>query len=1195
MDTQSVFDILPVVIVGKDRTRMTCAVIDHIKAHVKNATPYFICVSDRSREGHSKVIAHHLKDIGERQFMVLQTDPSSNRYGWGAAINIGLECAFDICKGSPCALVVDNDWLLQKDLDIEKYMYTFMFSRIGAITFKPVHKGTNVSLEEHLLSDGSVYLLRSRGKDEKFSFTAEIGCMLITKNMIEHHGAFKENCRTDETEWEFCNWYNGLSEEIKTEKCIWYATDKDFYHEGLNDEGHVFTHVGLISQHEGPHKWTVPDEYKYLSIESEDEKICKTAMNESIVQKIPEEIKPHPRITESVYINWARYFDKVYCISYLSESNPKIPRLKRELERVDLLRSPVFEMRYDVRIDGDSKISEQYASLSPIEAYRYEALAFLKILKEAKYLGYSRICILEDDVAFLKNKSEIANILDNLPDAPAIQMDKAIWTEEDKEALQHPKREENGYIYSAYNFLASACTILSKDGIESVIEQIEKNHLPIDRLGKTFGDRLAVAKKNLCIQMFYDTCEGAKRTDPQGNHCAYMNQRIDPDYSEYSVPDGYNANTFYHEIETDSDDVVIPWHKYFDKVFCLFWTARIKERMPRLRKELQRVGLLDSPVFEWVWDANSTLEDPIREDPKWDNVGNIYKVYAVHYVNMMKNALALGYKRIMVIEDDIAFLKDKRRIIDMLVAMPETPFVQMDKFIWTTEKTAEFNDAKKRGDKYVVSKYGFSAATCNIYNQKGMEEYIKVLEARKCANDNFGFFVPQDVAIAVDPLAVQVIYPKSLYSDNLKSTTRTKSVEHWHMLYRAQGIDENYSQYAVPEGYNMKTPYDPNASNPIPEKKPTKKGRKFISVYAIAKNEASVAARWYECVKEADEVCVLDTGSTDDTVKILRDLGAHVEIKTYDDWSFAVARNDSMKLVSPESEILFTLDLDETISPGWRKKLEDAWLAEESKGRHPGGVKYKYIWSFDSNGKEMQSFAVRKIHTNGNGHWKYRCHELLIDVGGDLFFLDDFVVEHHQNKQTSRSKYIGLLEKDAREMPEDDRSAYYYARELMYAERWEEAIVEFKRHLSLKSAGWRCERASSMRNIANCYGHLNHDEARELWLWKAADEDPDNREATYWLADMAMNRKDYRTAVKEFERCLAIKTPSLDYISAPIVWTARPWFLYAQALWWTGRWSAAIDACAKGLEIEPNNKSLKQQYSDMQYTRDKYRKQGNNG
>jgi len=43
-----------------------------------------------------------------------------------------------------------------------------------------------------------------------------------------------------------------------------------------------------------------------------------------------------------------------------------------------------------------------------------------------------------------------------------------------------------------------------------------------------------------------------------------------------------------------------------------------------------------------------------------------------------------------------------------------------------------------------------------------------------------------------------------------------------------------------------------------------------VVVYAICKNEEKFANRWFESMKEADEIVVLDTGSTDKTVEILK-------------------------------------------------------------------------------------------------------------------------------------------------------------------------------------------------------------------------------------------------------------------------------------------------------------------------------------
>ena len=43
-----------------------------------------------------------------------------------------------------------------------------------------------------------------------------------------------------------------------------------------------------------------------------------------------------------------------------------------------------------------------------------------------------------------------------------------------------------------------------------------------------------------------------------------------------------------------------------------------------------------------------------------------------------------------------------------------------------------------------------------------------------------------------------------------------------------------------------------------------------ICVYAICKNEEKFVDRWYESIKDADKIIVLDTGSTDSTVKKLK-------------------------------------------------------------------------------------------------------------------------------------------------------------------------------------------------------------------------------------------------------------------------------------------------------------------------------------
>ena len=64
-----------------------------------------------------------------------------------------------------------------------------------------------------------------------------------------------------------------------------------------------------------------------------------------------------------------------------------------------------------------------------------------------------------------------------------------------------------------------------------------------------------------------------------------------------------------------------------------------------------------------------------------------------------------------------------------------------------------------------------------------------------------------------------------------------------------------------------------------------------IIVYGICKNEEKFVKRWVESMAEADEIVVLDTGSSDNTVSALQKAGVNVTEETISPWRFDVARN----------------------------------------------------------------------------------------------------------------------------------------------------------------------------------------------------------------------------------------------------------------------------------------------------------------
>jgi glycosyltransferase involved in cell wall biosynthesis len=85
-----------------------------------------------------------------------------------------------------------------------------------------------------------------------------------------------------------------------------------------------------------------------------------------------------------------------------------------------------------------------------------------------------------------------------------------------------------------------------------------------------------------------------------------------------------------------------------------------------------------------------------------------------------------------------------------------------------------------------------------------------------------------------------------------------------------------------------------------------------LSVTVITKNEAANIEACLRSVPFADQVVVLDSGSTDDTVRIARSLGAEVSINP--DWQgFGVQKNRALALAT--SDWVLSLDADERLSP----------------------------------------------------------------------------------------------------------------------------------------------------------------------------------------------------------------------------------------------------------------------------------------
>ena len=344
-----------------------------------------------------------------------------------------------------------------------------------------------------------------------------------------------------------------------------------------------------------------------------------------------------------------------------------------------------------------------------------------------------------------------------------------------------------------------------------------------------------------------------------------------------------------------------------------------------------------------------------------------------------------------------------------------------------------------------------------------------------------------------------------------------------------------------------------------------------VAVYAIAKNEEKFVERWVNSMQEADDIYVLDTGSTDNTYEKLKSLGVHVKKQIIDPWRFDTARNESLKMVPQDVDICVCTDLDEVFNKGWRKELEKAWLSNTTRAM------YHYVWSYDKYNKPKVSFYIEKIHARNNYKWTHPVHEVLSylkEEKENKIVVENILVSHYPDPLKSRSSYLSLLELSVKEDPEDDRNMHYLGREYMFYGQFEKCIETLKKHLTLKKATWKDERCASMRFIARSYLKLKNYEQASYWYSLAIKEAPYLRDPYVEMAFLKYLLKDYPQVLYYCNEALKITEKYENYTNEVFSWDYTIYDLKSIAYYNLKENRAALENIDIALRYDPENKRL---------------------
>lgn len=324
-----------------------------------------------------------------------------------------------------------------------------------------------------------------------------------------------------------------------------------------------------------------------------------------------------------------------------------------------------------------------------------------------------------------------------------------------------------------------------------------------------------------------------------------------------------------------------------------------------------------------------------------------------------------------------------------------------------------------------------------------------------------------------------------------------------------------------------------------------------IAIYTIAKNEEKNAERWALNNKDADLRVVVDTGSTDNTVAILKDHGVVVHSATFNPWRFDVARNFALKMVPDDVDVCIWQDLDEMLSVGWREELESRWIkGEHTKGYH----RFKHntnpeIWHY-------------KIHTRHGYVWKGPIHEQQIwthiDKEESFVWLHNFRLTEYHKEKPERSDYIDLHLQAIEENPMYWKLDFFLANE--YVKKGE---LDLAKEHYLKAAG----KASTRHEKAYCYRTLamiqEQDDLKTYFLCLSMST-TSTRETAFLLAQHNYNTKSWSNCVAFVEATLLHdnKPAYPDYTFLSNAWDNDD---YLKDIGSVAAYYASIDAKNKGM------------------------------
>lgn len=292
-----------------------------------------------------------------------------------------------------------------------------------------------------------------------------------------------------------------------------------------------------------------------------------------------------------------------------------------------------------------------------------------------------------------------------------------------------------------------------------------------------------------------------------------------------------------------------------------------------------------------------------------------------------------------------------------------------------------------------------------------------------------------------------------------------------------------------------------------------------ICLTMIVKNESKNITRLLNSVVSIiDAYCICDTGSTDETVNIIKDFfkdKTHIKGKVYEEpfINFSHNRNLALEHAKGMANFLLLLDADMELCIKNFKK-SDLLKAD-----------VYHLYQIHNN-NSLKYPNIRIIKNNTSSRYQGATHEYLSQSPGlksATFDTDTIYIKDHDCGGSKGNKYerdIMLLKKEIEENKNVSRSTFYLAQTYYYKGDSVQSIYYYKKRL--EQGGWDQELYMSAYRIGEGYRKIKKYTEMVYYFNKAYEICPQRVESIYELVNYYRISKEYNLARLYYEKGVEI-------------------------------------------------------------------------